>query len=162
MTTYQFYDGSITDNPKQQLAYTTPGDNNELVVRRGFVDTTKQTLTANTDIGQAIPLAKNEIVLGVWCRVATAESSSNAEFTVGLDTDNERFIDNVVATTANTAASDMTAIVPVTSNTQTITVFPNNGVDLDTAVIEVAALITKSFNADGSVPDTDYAYPIGG
>jgi hypothetical protein len=163
MTTYVFFDGSITDNPKSQTAYATPGDNNQMVVRRAHVDTSKQTLTAATpDIAQAIPLAKNEVVLGVWVRVATAESTANATFTVGLDAVNDKFVSDVVATTANTMASEFTLPVAITSNTQAITIVPSNSVDLDTAVIEVAALVSKSFNADGSVPDTDYAYPVGG
>jgi hypothetical protein len=157
-----FYDASIAgNNHKQSTAYTTPGDNNQMCVRRAFVDTSKQTLTANTDIGQAIPLSINEVVLGVWCRVATAESTANATFTIGLDADNERFIDSVVATTANTVASEWD-IYHVSSNTQHITVYPGNGVDLDTAVIEVSALISKSFDADGDVPSPGYAIPIGG
>ncbi len=162
MTTYKFYDKSIAgNNHKQSTAYTTPGDNNGLCVRRAFVDTTKQTLTANTDIGQAIPLSINEVVLGVWTRVATAEDTSNATFTVGLDADNERFIDSVDATSANTVASEWD-IFPVTSNTMHITVYPGNGVDLDAAIIEVAVLISKSYDADGEVPTPGYAIPIGG
>jgi hypothetical protein len=160
MTTYKFFDDSITGNKRQNTAYATPGDNNQLCVRRAAVDTTKQTLTANTDIGQAIPLAKNEIVLGVWVRVATAEGTADATFSVGLDADNEKFMDPVVATTANTVASEFTLAVPVTSNSQHITIYPNNGVDLDSAVIEVAALVSLSFDADGDVPDPSYAYPL--
>lgn len=162
MTTYKFYNGSIDGLNKYNEAYATPGDQNQICVRRSWVDTSKQTLTANTDIGQAIPLSINEIVLGVWVRVATAESTSNATFSVGLDSDNVRFMDPVVATTANTVASEFTEAVPVTSNTMHITVYPNNGVDLDTAVIEVAALVTKSYDADGEVPYTSYVIPIGG
>lgn len=163
MTTYVFHDGSIDDLRQYNEAYATPGDNNQIVVRRGWVDTSKQTLTGATpDIAQAVPLAKNEIVLGVWVRVATVESTSNARFSVGLDSDNVRFIDDVTATTANTVASEFTEAVHVSSNTQAITVVPSNSVDLDTAVIEVAALVSKSLDADGEVPDTSYAYPIGG
>jgi hypothetical protein len=69
-------------------------------------------------------------------------------------------MDPVVATTANTAASELTLAVPVTSNSQHITIYPNNGVDLDSAVIEVAALVSLSFDADGDVPDPSYAYPL--
>jgi hypothetical protein len=161
MTTYKFFDGSIDENPRSQTAYATPGDNNQICVRRAHVDTSKQTLTAATpDIAQAIPLAKNEIVLGVWVRVATAESTANAEFSVGLDADNVRFMDPVVATTANTTASELTECVAITSNSQHITVVPSNSVDLDTAVIEVCALVSLSNDEDGDVPDTDYHYPL--
>jgi len=161
MTTYKYYDGSITNSVKQNTAYATPGQNNQIVVRRGYVDTSLQTLTAATpDIAQAIPLAKNEVVLGVWVRVATAESTANAEFKVGLDAVNNRFIDPVVATTANTIASEFTEAVAITSNSQHITVVPSNSVNLDTAVIEVCALISLSFNADGDVPEPTYNYPL--
>jgi non-canonical (house-cleaning) NTP pyrophosphatase len=164
MTTYKFYDASLSgNNHKQNTAYATPGDNNQICVRRATVDTSKQTLTASTpDIAQAIPLSINEVVLGVWVRVATAESTANCEFSVGLDADNVRFIDPVVATTANTVASEFTEAVHVASNTQHITVVPSNSVDMDTAVIEVAALISKSFDADGDVPSPGYHIPIGG
>jgi hypothetical protein len=160
MTTYKFFDGSIDENPRSQTAYATPGDNNQTCVRRAHVDTTKQTLTAATpDIAQVIPLAKNEIVLGVWVRVATAEDTANAEFSVGLDADTVRFIDDVVATTANTAAIEMLAVA-VTSNSQHITVVPSNSVNLDSAIIEVCALISLSNDEDGDLPDVDYHYPL--
>jgi hypothetical protein len=161
MTTYKFFDGSIDENPRSQTGYATPGDNNQICVRRAHVDTTKQTLTASTpDIAQVIPLAKNEIVLGVWVRVDTAESTANAEFSVGLDAVNNQFLDGVVATTANTTASEFTEVAPVTSNSQHITVVPSNSVDLDTAIIEVGALITLSNDENGKLPDTDYHYPL--
>jgi len=161
MTTYKFFDGSIDENPRSQTAYATPGDNNQIVVRRAHVDTSKQSLTAATpDIAQVIPLKKNEIVLGVWVRVATAESTANAEFSVGLDADNVRFLDPVVATTANTVASDLQSAVAITSNSQHITVVPSNSVDLDTAVIEVCALVSLSNDADGDVPEPTYAYKL--
>ena len=161
MTTYKFFDGSISKLPKYNTAYATPGDNNSIVVRRAWVDTSYQTLTAATpDIAQAIPLAKNEVVLGVWCRVATAESTVNCTFSVGLDSTNNKFLDGVVATTANTVASELTLAVPVTSNSQHITVVPSNSVDMDTAVIEVCALVSVSIDADGLVPDPLYAYTL--
>ena len=160
MTTYKFFDGSIDGLEAYSTAYATPGDNNQIVVRRAWVDTSKQTLTASTpDIAQAIPLAKNEIVLGVWVRVATAESTANATFSVGLDAINNKFLDGVVATTANTAAVEMLA-VPVTSNSQHITVVPSNSVNLDTGVIEVCALVSVNVDADGDVPDPLYAYTL--
>ena len=161
MTTYKFFDGSIDGLEKYNQAYATPGDSNQIVVRRAWVDTSKQTLTAATpDIAQAIPLAKNEIVLGVWVRVSTAESTANCEFSVGLDADNVRFMDPVVATTANTVASEFTEAVAITSNSQHITVVPSNSVDMDTAVIEVAALVSVCVDETGDLPDTDYAYPL--
>ena len=160
MTTYKFYDGSITNMERQQTAYATPGQSTQICVRRGFVDTSKQTLTADTDIGQAIPLAKNEVVLGVWVRIETAESTSNAEFSVGLDADNEYFMDPVLATPANLVATEFGLGVAITSNNQAITVYPNNGVDLDTLVVEVCALVSTSLNQDGDLPDPGYAYNL--
>ena len=160
MTTYKYYDGSISGMERQQTAYATPGQSTQICVRRGHVDTTKQTLTANTDIGQAIPLAKNEVVLGVWVRIETAETTGNAEFAVGLDADNEYWIDPMLATPANAVGSEFTQITAVTSNNQAITVFPNNGQDLDTAVIEVCALVSTSLNQDGDLPDPGYAYNL--
>jgi len=160
MATYKFYDGSINGLERQQTAFATPGQSTGIVVRRGFVDTTKQTLTGDTDIGQAIPLAKNEVVLGVWIRLETAETSGNAEFSVGLDADNEYFMDPVLATPANLVATEFGLGVAITSNNQAITIFPNNGVDLDTAVIEVCALVSTSLNSDGDLPDSSYAYKL--
>ena len=161
MTTYKFFDGSIDENPRSQTAYATPGDNNQICVRRAHVDTTKQTLTASTpDIAQVIPLAINEVVLGVWVRIETVESTSNAEFHIGLDAVNNQFLDGIPAATANTVSSEFTEAVHVANNSSHITLVPSNSVDLDTGVIEVCALISKSFNADGDVPDSGYAQPL--
>ena len=161
MSTYKFFDGSIDNNPKSQTAYTTPGDNNSIFVRRAHVDTTKQSLTAATpDIAQVIPLAINEVVLGVWVRIETVESTANAEFSIGMDAVNNQFMDNVVIATANTVSSEFGEAVHVANNSSHITLVPSNSVDIDTGVIEVCALISKSFDVDGDVPSPLYEHAL--
>jgi len=161
MTTYKYFDGSIAKNPRSQTAYATPGDNNQIFVRRAHVDTSKQSLTAATpDIAQVIPLAINEVVLGVWVRVVTVESTANAEFSIGFDAVNNQFLDGIPCTPANTTASEFTETVHVANNSSHITLVPSNSVDLDTGVIEVCALISKSFDSDGDVPSPGYAIPL--
>jgi hypothetical protein len=160
MTTYKYFDGSIADTKKRGTAYATPGDNNQIVIRRGHVDTTKQTLTAATpDIAQVIPLKKNEIVLGVWVRVASKETTANAEFSIGFDAVNNQFLDGVVATTNNTSAMDWVPVV-CANNSSHITLVPSNSVDLDTGIIEVGAFITVANDEDGDLPDPSYGYEL--
>ena len=161
MTNYKFFDGSIDENPRSQTAYATAGDNNEICVRRAHVDTTKQTLTAATpDIAQVIPVRINEVILGVWVRIDTIESTASAEFSIGFDGDNNRFMDDVVCAVANTVSSEMQEAVHVANNSSHITLVPSNDVDLDTGVIEVCALISTSFDSDGDVPSPGYALPL--
>jgi hypothetical protein len=161
MTNYKFFDGSIDENPRSQTAYTTAGDNNQIFVRRAHVDTTKQTLTAATpDIAQVIPVAINEVILGVWVRIETIESTASAEFSIGFDAVNNQFMDDVVVAVANTVSSEFTEAVHVANNSSHITLVPSNSVDLDTGVIEVCALISKSFNKDGDVPSPGYVHPL--
>ncbi len=161
MSTYKTFDGSIDDTERQQTAYATPGDNNSIVVRRGWVDTSKQTLTGATpDIAQAIPVAINEVVLGVWVRVETVEATANEEFSVGFDAVNNQFMDNVITTTANTVSSEFTEAIHVANNSSHITVVPSNSVDMAAVVIEVCALISKSFNVDGDVPTPGYVHQL--
>lgn len=161
MATYKTFDGSISNTKRQQTAYTTPGDNNQIFVRRGFVDTTKQSLVAATpDIAQVIPVAVNEVVLGVWVRIETIESTASAEFSIGLDAVNNQFMDDVVVAVANTVSSEFTEAVHIANNSSHITLVPSNSVNIDTGVIEVCALISKSFNVDGEVPSPGYHHPL--
>lgn len=144
MTNYNFQNGSITDVLPTPIA--TPGDLSTVVVRRGVVDGSKQTLTAGTDVAQVFPVYAGEVILCVWTRVKTAETA-NAEVEVGIDAGQE-FAANVPITTANAVVTVADRGYHVGSNAK-LTLFPNNGVDMDAGVVEVAAMISKSFDNVG-------------
>jgi hypothetical protein len=140
MANYVFYDGSIAGTPKLNEA--TPGDTNTMSIRRGFVDSTKQTLNA-ADVARVFPVYAGEIIIGAVIRVHTAESTSNAAVDVGVDGGSE-FGTDAAVTTINTVTPNFAASYWVAANGN-FTLVPNNAVALDTGVIEVMAFITKGF-----------------
>jgi hypothetical protein len=142
MANYVTYDGTIQDMPKMNCAKATPGDTSTIMVRRGYANTAKQTLN-NADIAHVMPVYVGEVILKVWTRVITAESTANAELEIGIDGGKE-FLANVPVAAANAVAISDDIGYHVGSNAD-ITVTPNNGVAVDTGVVEICALVTKSF-----------------
>lgn len=142
MANYVTYDGSITGMPKSNTAKATPGDTSTLCVRRGYANSAKQTFD-NADIVHVMPVYAGEVILSVWTRVVTIEDTANAEVEIGID-GNSLFLANVPVATANAVAVSDAIGLHVGSNAD-ITLTPNNGVALDTGVVEVCAVISKSF-----------------
>jgi hypothetical protein len=145
MANYDFYNSGTStavsgiETPNEA----TPGDTSTLKIRRGRVDSTKQTLNA-ADVARVFPIYAGEIVLGVFIKVDTAESTSDAAVDVGVDGGGE-FGTDVLVTTANAVAGNWEAPQFVSANGN-LTLVPNNSVAVDTGIINVAAVITKDFD----------------
>lgn len=144
MATYDITDGSIERHPVPQEA--SPGDLNTVFIRRGVYNSAIQNL-ANTQSVNVIQINAGEIVLDVWARMITAESTANADCNLGFAGGTEVGDELVTAdSAANTVFYNANFTPYHFAAANAITLKANNGVALDTAVIEVCALITKSFN----------------
>jgi len=144
MTTLDFTDGSI--NGIEAVPEATPGDLNTVCVRKGFLNSAIQSV-ANGVICNVIMVNAGEVVLDVWARMITAESTANADCDLGFAGGAE-VGGNLV--TADSAANTMFYNANFTpyyfAAENAITIQPNNAVALDTGVIEVSAIIVKAFN----------------
>jgi len=102
---------------------------------------------ANADVANVIPIHAGEIVLDVWARMITAESTANCDCNLGFAGGTE-VGDELV--TADSAANTMFYNANFTpfyfAAANFVTLSPNNAVAMDTGVVEVCALITKAFN----------------
>jgi hypothetical protein len=141
MATYNFYDGSIRGTEVLNIA--TPGDTSTLVIRRGFVDTTKQILN-NADVAQVFPVYAGEVIIGAWFRVITADATANLTVDFGIDGAGNFALD-ALTTPANLCVENFANVLHVAANAN-VTLSPTNAVAIDTGVFEVVALITKSFS----------------
>jgi hypothetical protein len=142
MANFCFYDGSIAGIAKTPVS--TPGDNSTVIIRRGYIDTTKQSL-ANADFGKAFPVFPGEVIIGTWYRMIVQEDTANAKLQLGIDGGAEWGANTAVATN-NTTVSNFAAAKHIAA-AGNVTVSPQNGVALDAAIIEVGAFISKSFTA---------------
>lgn len=141
MTNYCFYDGSIT-GLEATKNWATPGDTSEVKIRRGWVDTTKQTLNA-ADVARVFPVYAGEVILAAGLRVKTADSTSNCAVDLGVDGGYE-FGADLVVTAANSVEVNIAGVYVAANGN--FTLVPNNSVAVDAGVFEVFALITKSFD----------------
>lgn len=145
MADYDITDGSISGHPVPQEA--SPGDLNTVFIRRGVFNSAIQNL-ANAQSVNVIQINAGEIVLDVWARMVTAESTANADCDLGFGEGSE-VGDGLI--TADSAANTVFYNANFTpyhfANANAVTIFVDNGVALDTAKIEVCALITKSFSS---------------
>lgn len=146
MSTYDFYnlDTSDTDHKYTKQPEATPGDLPMVLVRRGWVNTVKQNL-ANADVGNAIPINAGEVVCDVYARVITDDDTSNLTVDIGFAGGTEIVADGSLATeNAILANGTFTPVHFAADNA--VTLSPTNGVAIDEAVVEVVAMITKSFD----------------
>ena len=144
MTTYNFTDGSVARHPIAQES--TPGDLNGITVRRGIVNSAIQNL-ANADVAQVVKINAGEIVLDVWARMITAESTANCDCNLGFGGGAEVGDELVTADSAANTVFHNATFAPIHFNAANmITLSPNNAVTMDTGVVEICALITKSFD----------------
>lgn len=141
MANYCFYDGSIRGT--EVLNISTPGDTSTIVLRRGFVDTTKQILN-NADNAQVFPVYAGEVIIGAWYRVITADATSNCAVDLGID-GAANFASDQPTTPANLCVENFGNVLHVAANGN-MTLSPTNAVAIDAGVFEVVALITKSYS----------------
>jgi len=141
MSNYCFYDGTITGVEKTGQ-YAAPGDTSEVKVRRGWVDTTKQTLNAS-DVARVFPVYADEIILAAGLRVKTADATSNCAVDLGVDGGYE-FGADLVVTAANSVEVNISGYYVAANGN--FTLVPNNAVAVDAGVFEVFAIITKAFD----------------
>jgi len=144
MTTYNFTDGSIAGHAP---AESTPGDINTITIRRGIVNSVNQNL-ANADVAQVIKLNAGEVVLDVWARMITAETTAHCDCNLGFGGGVEVGDELVTAdSSANTMFYNANFTPYYFATANYVTLAPNNGVTMDTGVVEVCAIVTKAFNS---------------
>jgi hypothetical protein len=150
MSNQDFYgSGESTDvGGTGTLNLATPGDTSTMYVRRGRVDVTKAANgnISDGDVMRVFPVYAGEIILGVWVVVDTAETTTNAEIEIGIDAGKLMGV-NVVLTPANYTLGNTTGDHVHTDGN--LTLLANNGVTLNSATINVLAVITKDFDYIG-------------
>jgi len=144
MTTQDYTDGSISAHPVYPVA--TPGDLNTLAVRHGFLNT-KVSGVDNGVICNIIPVYAGEVVIDVWARIIETETTANADCDLGFAGGAEVGANLVTADSANNTMFHNVTYQPIYfAANNAVTLQPNNGVALDTLVLEVAAIVVKAFD----------------
>ena len=123
---------------------TSPSTNwdSQLRVRRGVVDFSKQSVAA-TQVANAVKLFPGDIVHDVYCRVITAESTTNGAVDVGFNGGAEVAADFDIET-ANNFNSNVTLVPTLFVANNAVTLTPNNGVACNSGKVEVMVVLTKS------------------
>jgi hypothetical protein len=144
MATYNFTDGSITNQPK--CTDTLPNTAGPFV-RSNIIDFANQNLdSGNNDIANVLNVPADTWVTEVMVRVLTAETA-NAEMYLGSGLDYNQWCDNVAVTAtgnlAVTKANEYFAAadtIDITNN--------NNDVDYDALKLEIVAVMVPGNKAD--------------
>ena len=144
MTTYNFYTNSSLQFNGGKPATATPGDTSTIKVRRGICDTTKQQLN-NADVAQVVPVFAGEVVLDMYARVITADTTTNLDLEVGFGGGTE-LGQNVATTPANLLHTNGNFVPLYFAANNYATIMPNNAVACDAGVFEVVLVVTKSFD----------------
>ena len=120
-------------------------DATKMVVRRGIVDFSKQSV-ANAQVANAIRIYAGEIVHNVVTRVITAEGVANSECDIGFGGGGE-VADQFAITTVNSFNANVTLVPAYFAAANAVTLMPNNGTTPNSGKVEVMAIITKSLFA---------------
>jgi hypothetical protein len=152
MADYNFYDpnaaNAVTNYPSGKLPEATPGDMSNITIRRGRIDTSKQTINAGEKARWA-PVYAGEVVIGVVGVIDTAETTANCDVDCGIDGGTEFGGANAYTldSAANTVFVDFGNATYVASDGN-LTLEPNNSVAMDTAVVNMMAFIVKDIDLD--------------
>jgi hypothetical protein len=148
MANYDFYGSgeSTAVAGIKRMNFSTPGDTSTVTLRRGRVDGTKQTISSSSDVARVFPVYAGEIILGVWIKVDTVETTANCAIEIGID-GGATFGTDILITGANFVQGNITG--DHVASDGNLTINANNGEDIDTGIINITAMIAKDFDYIG-------------